>query len=229
MSDYIEVLVLAEGRTEKNFVRDVLAPAMLAKNIYMDTTLVDKIGGDIRFARAKKEIGMHLRHGGNAYITTMFDYFRIDPNWPGKSKILEDIQTGVNITAHEKGIRMEDATLEIIKNCFSGCQPEKRFIPYIQMHEFEALLFTDTGVLAREINAQDRLVSEIVKQFNTPEDINDNPNTAPSKRIENLQKGYIKSVMGTVISKAIGIAAIREKCVHFDSWLTKIEGLSTTA
>jgi hypothetical protein len=59
MSDYIEVLVLAEGRTEKIFVREVLAPAMLAKNIYMDATLVDKIGGDIRFARAKKE-GYHL-------------------------------------------------------------------------------------------------------------------------------------------------------------------------
>ena len=226
MSDYIEILVLVEGRTEKIFVREVLAPTMRSKNIYIDATLVGKIGGDVRFDRAKKDIGMYLKQRCDTYITTMFDYFRIDPDWPGKSDVIQAIGTGEKITAHEKGVRLENATLEAIKASFPDCQPEKRFIPYIQMHEFEALLFTDTGVLADKIRTNEKAVTEITDKFDTPEDINDNPNTAPSKRIKNLRKGYLKVITGTAITKDIGIPAIRKECVHFGGWLTKIEQLS---
>ncbi|MBW8017726.1 MAG: DUF4276 family protein [Planctomycetes bacterium] len=231
MSDCIEVLVLAEGRTEKIFVREVLAPAMLAKNIYMDATLVGKTGGDVRFERVQNEIGKHLKQRGDTYVTTMFDYFRIDPNWPGKSDVIQDIGTGAKITAHKKGIKMETATLEAIKTSFPNCQPEKRFIPYIQMHEFEALLFTDASILANKINTSKKDITDITSKFETPEDINDNPSTAPSKILEKLRKGYKhkKTTLGIPISKTIGIPAIREKCVHFNDWLTKIEGLSAIA
>jgi hypothetical protein len=226
MSDCVYVLALVEGQTERTFVKDVLKPFLQAKNIYMDATLVGKIGGDVRFARAKKEIGMHLKHGGDTYITTMFDYFKIDPDWPGKSDVIQAMGTGTKITAHEKGVRMENATLEAIKTSFPNCQPEKRFIPYIQMHEFEALLFTDASELADKINTSKKDITDITKQFKTPEDINDHPNTAPCKRILKLKEGYQKVVMGTVISRAIGIPAIREKCHHFNDWLTRIEQLA---
>jgi hypothetical protein len=230
MSDFIYILVLVEGQTELAFVRDVLGPIMQGKNIYMTATLINKIGGDVRLARAKKDIGIHLKQKSNTYITTMFDYFKIDKDWPGRSELIQAISTGAKINAHEKGRRLENATLEEIKTSFPDCRPEDRFIPYIQMHEFEALLFTDTAVLAEKIKTSEKNITDITKRFDTPEDINDNPNTAPSKRLEKLHKRYKhkKITKGTVISKAIGIPAIRKKCVHFDSWLTKIEGLSAT-
>jgi len=62
-------------------------------------------------------------------------------------------------------------------------------------------------------------------QYANPEEIDDNPTKAPSKHIEQLKPGYRKVVMGKTISEAIGIPAIREKCPHFDQWLTKLEML----
>lgn len=228
MSDHIEVIVLVEGPTEQTFVREVLAPVMQAKNVYMRPALISGVGGDIRFARAEKEIGIHLKQRNSTYITTMFDYYGIDSDWPGKSEVIQAISTGTKITAPKKGIAMENATLETIQDYYSEFSPDRRFIPYIQMHEFEALLFSDTGILADKINVRERLVTEITQDFDTPEDINDSPDTAPSKRLHSLRKDYRKVAMGTAITKAIGIQAIREKCIHFNDWLTRIEQLAVS-
>lgn len=224
MSDYIEVVVLAEGLTELTFIRDVLAPVMQPKNIYMHEVLIGGIGGDVRFARAKKAIGIYLKHRNVKYITTMLDYYGIDSGWPGKSEVIQAISTGRKITAHEKGVMVEDATLEIIKTCFSEYRPEIRFIPYIQMHEFEALLFSDASILAGQIRVRLSDVEVILRACGEPEEVNDGPETAPSKRLLSLCD-YRKVKMGKTISEAIGIQAIREKCPHFNDWLNKLESL----
>ena len=76
----------------------------------------------------------------------------------------------------------------------------RRFIPYVQMYEFEGLLFSDTLALAKGVN-QGRLVDRfkiIRDQFDTPEEINDSPETAPSKRILNLFPEYDKPLHGSL-------------------------------
>ncbi|MCY4215396.1 MAG: DUF4276 family protein [Flavobacteriaceae bacterium] len=57
----------------------------------------------------------------------------------------------------------------------------RNFIPYIQLHEFEALLFFSN--VGFEFMYHNRLTIEdlnkIRNRYQNPEEINDNPNTAP--------------------------------------------------
>ena len=94
------------------------------------------------------------------------------------------------------------------------------------MHEFEALLFSDPNILAKKTGIYLPKIKRIVEQYNNPEEINDSPTGAPSKRLEALLPGYRKVAMGKIVSESIGIPAIRNKCPHFDKWLKIMEGLT---
>jgi hypothetical protein len=65
----------------------------------------------------------------------------------------------------------------------------------------------------------------IRKQFQTPEEINDQKPTAPHQRIINAYPSYQKPLHGSLIAARIGIEGIRTQCPHFDSWLCQIENL----
>jgi len=224
----VDIYVVVEGPTEQTFVRDVLAPHMAPGKIYLHPVLIGKPGhkgGDIRFEKAKNDIGNFLRQRNNTYITTMFDYFRIDSDWPGKAVALRQIKNGTTLTACQKAGILETATRTEIVKLFSECNPENRFIPYIEMHEFEALLFSDADILADKTGIDETLIRKIVEEYDNPEEINDDPANAPGKRLESLNDGYRKVAMGKTISEAIGIIAIRRQCPHFNDWLTKLEQL----
>jgi hypothetical protein len=62
-------------------------------------------------------------------------------------------------------------------------------------------------------------------QFQNPEEINDSPITAPSKRIIDLHSGYEKPLFGTLAALEIGLETIRNECPHFAAWITQLEGL----
>jgi hypothetical protein len=100
----------------------------------------------------------------------------------------------------------------------------RRFIPYIQMYEYEALLFTRPEVIAEVVLRPDLApkLAAIRKEFKTPEEINDSPKTAPSKRIEKLHPAYEKPLHGSVAAKRIGIDAMIPDCPHFKEWLEKL-------
>ena len=103
----------------------------------------------------------------------------------------------------------------------------RRCIPYVQMHEFEGLLFSDPQALAASINKV-RLspkFTEIREQFSPPEDINDSPMSAPSKRITDLYSQYEKPTAGSIAALEIGLPKIRNECPLFDKWLTHLEKL----
>ena len=101
----------------------------------------------------------------------------------------------------------------------------QRFIPYIIMHEFEALLFSDPYNFAKGIGQEelaDRF-QEIKDSFPSPEEINDSPQTAPSKRVVNIIPRYEKPLMGTLAILEIGLETIRQECHFFDTWLSLLE------
>lgn len=224
----VHIYIVVEGQTEQTFVRDVLAPQMAYSKIYMHPALIGKPGhkgGDIRFEKAKNDIGNFLRQRNDTYITTMFDYFRIDSEWPGKADVLRRLQNGTTLAASQKAEILEAATRQEVVMTFPGCDSETRFIPYIEMHEFEALLFSDAEILAEKTEIDAELIRRIVDKYDSPEEINDDPANAPGKRLESLKNGYRKVAMGKTISEAIGIAAIRRQCPHFNDWLTKLEQL----
>lgn len=95
------------------------------------------------------------------------------------------------------------------------------------VHEFEALLFAKPEELGKALYTPDMLpeLEKIRNEFPTPEDINDNPQTAPSKRIARLFPGYQKTLHGPLITKRIGLEIIRRECRHFNDWLTWLERL----
>lgn len=218
----VEVYVVVEGQTEQIFVRDLLAPEMGHEGIFLFPVLIGKPGhkgGNIQFERAKGDIGKFLQQRPDTYISTMFDYFRLDPDWPGNTN-MQSCPTAI-----EKAEKIEGATLAKITELFPDHNPEGRFIPYIEMHEFEALLFSNASILAREIGVDTGKIENILNEFGKPEEIDDGPDTAPSKRLMSLHKSYRKVAMGKTIAEAIGISTIREKCPHFDQWVTRLEQL----
>jgi len=211
-----DVHVIVEGHTEQTFVREVLAPELAYQGVFLHPVLIGKPGhkgGHVRFERAKEDIGRFLKQRSSTQISTMFDYFRLDPSWPG------NVNMPGSPTAMEKAEKIEEATLVRIRELFPDHNVEGRFIPYIEMHEFEALLFSDSSVLANKIGVNKGKIEDVLDEFGEPEEINDGPDTAPSKRLISLRKGYRKVAMGKTISEAIGISTMRERCPHFDSLL----------
>jgi len=225
----VEVFIIVEGQTEQAFARSILAPYMAHMRIYLHPILIGNPGhkgGNVNFDRAKLDIEKLLKQRQDTYITTMFDYFRIDVNWPGKQKVKRRIQSGANLTAEDKAKILEEETLNKIIDLFSVYSAKNRFIPYIGMHEFEALLFSDPAILANKIDVNPSAINQIVSNFNNPEEINDDPVKAPSKRLENLTNNkYRKIIYGKIVTSAIGIDNIRDKCPHFNSWLKELEKL----
>ena len=101
-----------------------------------------------------------------------------------------------------------------------------RFVPYVMMHEFEALLFSNCNRLAIGIGqpALTQRLQAIRDGFDTPEAIDDSPARAPSKRLEGLFGDYDKPLVGMVAALAIGLEAIRGECPHFAGWMERLEG-----
>ena len=81
---------------------------------------------------------------------------------------------------------MQDALRDDVVTEMGNRFDSDRFMPFVVMHEFEGLLFSDCAAFSRGIGRSDLDVSlrEIRNDFTTPEEINDSPITAPSKRVD---------------------------------------------
>jgi Domain of unknown function (DUF4276) len=214
------LIILVEGFSEEAFVRDVLIPHLSERNVYASPTKVKLVsnssdhGGGIRsFARTKTFIEHSLRRDQNAYFTTMFDLYRLPSSFPGQQEH-QDVED-----PYKKAHAIEIALAQEINNA--------RFIPYIQLHEFEALLLSDpmrlTDLFPEYLKAITKLTKEC-EEFESPEHINHRPDTAPASRIITAVPTYSKTA-GVLIVQEIGIPTIRQKCKHFDQWLTSLEHL----
>jgi hypothetical protein len=219
----IRMHVICEGQTEEMFVNELLAPVFLPKGVQLVPALVGKPGhkgGNFKFERLQADVKNRLLGDRTAYCTTFFDYYGLPQSFPGKQAqaAQADIQ--------DKAYAVQDAMVDELTRLI-GQDPMRRFIPFIQMYEFEALLFSDPNAFANGIDraALSRPLGAISAQFESPEHINNSPLTAPSKRIEALMADYQKPLMGTLAALEVGLDVMREKCVLFNGWLTRIESL----
>ena len=228
------LLVHVEGFTEENFVREVLAPH-LRRHGYSRVNgrpmgrsrPRHKRGGIRGWPEAKRGIIGHLREDQHAIGTTMIDYYGLPERsagaWPGRAgarkKPLSDRATHV-----------EDAIRRDLQEELGGRFQADRFVPYVMLHEFEAMLFSDCTLFARGIGRPELEpgFQDIVNAAGEPEAINDTPDGAPSKRIETLAPGYSKPFLGPTAAKAIGLDKIRAACPHFNAWLTRLEEIPKT-
>jgi len=102
------------------------------------------------------------------------------------------------------------------------------FVPHVVLHELEALLYSDPAAAGGHFgdDAVKAAMEADLTECGEPELVDDGPETAPSKRMINHRSGYLKTSDGPNILADIGLAAIRDSCPHFDSWLTTIENFA---
>lgn len=218
----IRVHVICEGQTEEMFINEVLSAWFIPKNIFLYPTLIGKPGhkgGNFRFERLLTDVRLRLLSDKTAYCTTFFDFYGLPPDFPGQ----QDASKQNN--SREKAGCLLDALGNALNDKLDA-EPLRRFFPYVQMYEFEGLLFSDPQALAKSVNAglADKLFG-IRQQFATPEEINDSPLTAPSKRIKGIFPEYDKPIHGSLAALEMGLDIIRQHCRLFDGWLRQIEDL----
>jgi hypothetical protein len=219
----VRVHVLVEGETEETFAREVLLPHFSPRGIYLFPRRLGRARhkrGICGYPLAQREILATLKQEAHAFCTTMFDYYGMPNSWPNR-------EAARRKPFAEKPGTIEEAILADISAELGGSFNCARLIPYVQMHEFEALLFSDPKVLADGLElAGDASIHGIADQFNSPEEINDSQQTAPSKRIMALSPGYAKVSDGIRISQKIGLNVMRAQCAHFNEWIGKLEALA---
>ncbi len=224
MNSHIAVNIIVEGATEQTFVRNILAPYLGAKNIFLSPVLIGKRGhkgGKVSLARITTDIGNFLKQRPNTLITTMIDYYGLSGAWPGRQLNKNEQDT---LTAVQKAKKVEDGLTQTIQTAHPNIDVAKRFIPFFVMHEFEALLFSNPTTLAQKLVISQDSIQQILEACNEPEEINDSVHTSPAKRLNDLVNGnYRKTTQGITIAQEIGLPQIRRKCPHFDQWLQNLE------
>lgn len=220
-NNIIEIVAIVEGQTEQIFIREIITPFLANKSIFLTPIILSKPGqkgGDVKFSRAKNDIEHHLKQRPDTFLTLFIDYYGIRKGWPGRDEKRA-------LSTYQKAQRVNDATLQEVCQLFDGYRPARRFIPFIAMYEFEALLFSDPQILAEKLQVNKQQIDDILHECGEPENINDSPINAPSKRLEALSDRFKKTTTGITIAKEIGLQKIREKCPIFNEWLSKIEQL----
>lgn len=204
------IYVYCEGQTEESFVKTVLADYFARQEIYLTPILCNisssRKGGVSKFSIIKSELTKICRKDKSAVVTTMLDYYGLPSDTPG-------VRDEVHGDIYAKVKHVEQKML-----CEIG---EENLLPNLILHEYEGLLFSNPqGFLYCESSA--RKLQEIIRireSFQTPEHINNSPQTAPSKRVLSIYPGYSKVTDGVNIAIDIGLDKIRQECPHFNEWM----------
>ena len=220
----IRLHVICEGQTEEAFVKELLIPRFRQKGIELIPGLIGKPGhkgGNVNIQRLEKDVRIRLLTERTAFVTTFFDFYGLSMDFPGKAEAARCV------SVQDKAACVQSAMVrELGKSLDENAL--WRFIPYVQMYEFEALLFSHPAALAKGLDRPDleSALQRIRDAFDSPEQINDSPVTAPSKRILRLIPGYQKPLNGVIAALEIGLLTIRQECEHFSAWLTRLESFA---
>lgn len=221
-----ELVVVSEGQTEEAFIRRLVAPTLAERTVFVTPRMLRTSrqgrGGGLTKDRVLHHLPRILKERDDVYVSTFFDLYGLPPDFPGLSEVSvfsDSIQKAVGIEA-----AFGDAVVEL-----AGCRPEQ-FVPHIQPHEFEALLFADVSAFATARSAWHRCLPQLAsirEQYPTPEHINDGRTTHPAARLERLlsRPNYNKRADGPDVASNIGLPRIRAECRHFAQWLTRMEAL----
>ncbi len=220
--------LFAEGQTEQTFADTLLVPHLANHGVYLHHPVLiaharrkGEIhrGGGRKYLPMKNDIVRFLSQekGDDVFFTTMIDLYAISPEFPGLSEA-------------EKLRHLPVKRVERLEQYFAADIDDRRFVPYIQLHEFEAYLFSDPSQFSFFYEQHDRQITALLATAGsqpTPELIDDGQDTAPSKRIMDQFPDYedAKAVVGPQVAERIGLETIRARCPHFAGWLSRLEGL----
>jgi len=220
--------IFCEGPTEQGFCTQVLQPQLFPHGDGLIHTLAvgEKnhhhlygIGRRTKYGRVRKFIRNTIkdREAKNVYFTTLFDLYALPTDFPGKD-------------ANERNPANPTPYVLALEEAFRQDINYHRFIPYLQLHEYETMLFADPEAFGKSFeNIRDEIqqLKAIAASEPSIEHINDGKTTAPSKRIIEVIPEYHgrKASAGPDIAAFIGLATIRAKCPHVNSWLIQLESL----
>ena len=221
----IRLHVVAEGQTEENFIKAVLAPELWTYQVLTDVHRVTTgrrrsrvfRGGLTTYQQLRNDLHRWMTEDQNldAHFTTMVDLYRLPADFPGHQDCLGHADPLARAECLEQKLWREIN--------------HPRFVPYLQIHEFESLLFSDPSKFLIAFPARSDAIQrlqEIRGQFPSPEHIDDGAKTAPSKRIASLLPEYVKPVAGPLIIRHIGLHNLRRECAHFDAWIQRLQALA---
>lgn len=208
--------IICEGITEQNFVKTTLEPHLRNFGLCVAPPLIRTRpgkpgGGDVTVARVVEHI--YCEYPNFNFITTFLDFYAFHD----KEKL------------NKNGIEQKILTATLLRR--PQADP-KRVIPYLQMHEFEALLFSDIEKFYLVLDGWNKSTREelkkIVGKFGSPEEINNHPSTSPSNILRKIfSDNFSKTEHGPLIAQEIGLNTIRKACPSFDDWVRRLESLHT--
>ena len=210
------LVIIAEGETEESFVNNILCPYFCSKGLY-NTIQCFKTkhshGGISKYSYIKKDI-LNTIYEKDVVVSMMIDFYRLPSDFPGFNdlKATQTHQEQANLLETRIKKDLEDSQNQLFHN----------FIPYIQLHEFEALVFASiSGIdsLFERSEMDYNGLMNVIQQYPNPEDINNHPDTAPSVRLKKLISGYNKVLHGIDIINTVGMAELVVKCPRFKTWI----------
>lgn len=219
----MRLYILVEGQTEAALVKTVLAPHLVTFGVWTTPIIVmtskapngqrKKGGGDWQKWKRHLEILLGENRGDGACVTTLIDLYGLPGNFPsldGARKVANTVDR----------VRMLELAM-------AEAVADRRFIPYIQRHEVEALVLVGLDALT-DLVEPDEGVNALRADIRStaPEDVNDSEQTAPSKRLIRFVPGYQKSIHGPAVMEATGLPKLRAACPGFDRWVSKLETLA---
>lgn len=212
-----KTLILVEGQTEERFVKLVLSDYFFQRDICLIPRIIETKevksgpnfkGGINSYQKIKKDLLKLLADSSAGIVTTMIDYYGLPRDFPSFND---------KGNCYSKVKSAEESFARDISN--------PKFVPYLQLHEFEGILFSAPKAISSTMDTSgksDFFVQRIRDQVSSPEEINDGPDTHPSKRILKLFPNYNKPFQGELISSRIGMDKILSDCPHFNSWVARI-------
>lgn len=216
------IIIVVEGQTEQEFVEQCLRPYMFARYGIpsLSARLIGKPGhkgGDVRYSRLRVDLTI-LLHEPNVVVSTFIDFFKLASDFPKADNCQQYSRTEDRIACLEQGL------LEAID--------VPLFIPYIQLHEFEALLFASGKGFEKYFRAETCAKLAIISQrYPNPEDINNTE--PPSYRLISIVQQYEgfkydKVTFGNILALEIGIEMMLATCPRFATWIDKLSQVAAT-
>ena len=211
----IRLAVSVEGQTEEEFVKTVLLDHLRPMAVEIQPVLIGRArnsnegGGNVTIDRLASD--MASLYGSFDAVTSLVDFYGFRDK---AGRTVQELEADLH---GEVGDRI------------GGSWNETKVFPYVQQYEFEGLLFADVEAFGGLIDVPDESVAALRRirdQFLTPEEINDDPITAPSKRIIGAIPRYRKSVHGPHVAETMGLEAMRAECPRFKEWVSRLESLS---
>ena len=221
----VNVNIIAEGDTEEQFIKTVLGPYLSERSVFVYPRLLN---GRVSYQRVRKDVINALKANSSWPCTTFFDYYGM---------IKEDFSLPTNpdsATVALKKQKLEQDFHQDICEAMGGSFNPSRFLPYVSMYEFESLLFSDPTALARALDLTELQLQKLLAiraQYESPEEINDSRDTAPSKRIIAVKPAYEKSKprLGLKAAQHVTLDKMLIECPLFAAWVGRLATLSTRA